>query len=84
MDRTAWAWRWAAALAVCVSATAIIFAEAQLGGPLPGPLPLFPRSNWWNLDISAAPIDPGSDAFISFIGTGRSAHPDFGGEASPG
>jgi hypothetical protein len=71
-------------VALCVSATAVIFAEAQLGGPLPGPLPLFPRSNWWNRDISTAPIDPNSDNFISFVGTGRSAHPDFGGEASPG
>jgi Calx-beta domain len=48
------------------------------GGPLPGPLPLFPPSNWWNLDISSAPLDPGSAAFISSIG-GDALHPDFGG-----
>jgi hypothetical protein len=29
---------------------------------------LLPSSNWWNEDISAAPVDPNSDAFISFIG----------------
>jgi hypothetical protein len=39
---------------------------------------LFPSSNWWNEDISAAPVDPNSDAFISFIGATRSLHPDFG------
>jgi hypothetical protein len=47
---------------------------------------VFPPDNWWNLDISAAPIDPGSDAFIDFI-SGRTPqnpdattrmHPDFG------
>jgi hypothetical protein len=55
-------------------------------GPLPGPLPLFPASNWWNLDISSAPIDPASASYIAFInnvGT-RRLHPDFGGYASPG
>jgi hypothetical protein len=55
-----------------------------LGGTLPGPLPLFPPGNWWNLDISAAPVDSNSAAFISFIGLNRSLHPDFGGTASPG
>src|SRR5260370_14278558 len=55
-------------------------AEAQLGGSLPGPLPLFPPDNWWNLDISAAPVDPRSAGFIAFIGAGRGLHPDFGGD----
>jgi len=71
------------ALLACVMAASVI-AEAQLGGLLPGPLPLFPTDNWWNLDVSAAPVDTNSSNFISFIGTSRSAHPDFGGEASPG
>jgi hypothetical protein len=50
------------------------------------PLPLFPSNNWWNLDISAAPVDPGSASYISFINNGgtRRLHPDFGGEVSPG
>lgn len=74
----------ACALAVCAVAVASLLADAQLGGPLPGPLPLFPRSNWWNLDISNAPLDTNSANYISFIGTGRQAHPDFGGEESPG
>jgi hypothetical protein len=51
------------------------------GGPLP---PLFPPSNWWNLDVSRAPVDSASNAFINFIGASRQVHPDFGGTASPG
>lgn len=39
---------------------------------------LFPPSNWWNQDISAAPVDANSDAFITFIGRTRRLHPDFG------
>ena len=56
------------------------------GGALPGPLPLFPPDNWWNLDISGAPVDPSSAAFITFINNGgtRRLHPDFGGDVSPG
>ena len=64
-------------------------AQAQSGPPerigqLPGPLPLFPADNWWNQDISAAPIDPGSAQFIAYVGTSRRLHPDFGGYESPG
>jgi hypothetical protein len=56
------------------------------GAPPPGPLPLLPADNWWNLDVSSAPVDPGSAAFIAFVNNGgtRTLHPDFGGEASPG
>jgi hypothetical protein len=50
-------------------------------GELPGPLPLFPPTNWWNTDISKAPVDPGSTAFIDSIGATRGLHPDFGGES---
>jgi hypothetical protein len=55
-------------------------------GALPGPFPLFPPTNWWNLDVSGAPVDPNSAAFISFINNGgtRRLHPDFGGDVSPG
>lgn len=57
-------------------------ADAQVirGGALPGPLPLFPADNWWNTDVSAAPTDPGSDAFITFIGRAVRLHPDLGGD----
>ena len=53
---------------------------ATIGGPLPPPLPLFPPGNWWNTDISSAPADPNSAAFIAFIGPSRGMHPDFGGD----
>jgi hypothetical protein len=56
------------------------------GAPLPSPLPIFPPDNWWNLDISPAPVDPNSASYIAFINNGgtRRLHPDFGGEAAPG
>ncbi|NOT35427.1 MAG: hypothetical protein HOP12_14880 [Candidatus Eisenbacteria bacterium] len=47
---------------------------------------VFPANNWWNVDISGAPIDPGSQDYIDFI-SGRTPqnptatrimHPDFG------
>jgi hypothetical protein len=47
---------------------------------------VFPTSNWWNQDISAAPVDARSGQLVDFI-SGRSAsnptairrlHPDFG------
>ena len=39
---------------------------------------LFPSDNWWNQEITNAPVDPHSDAFIEFIGRSRTLHPDFG------
>ena len=53
--------------------------------PLPSPLPLFPATNWWNLDISAAPVDGNSTNFINYIGANDPVHPDFGGtdDANP-
>jgi len=56
------------------------------GAALPAPLPLFPADNWWNADISSAPVDSNSASLIAFINNGgtRKLHPDFGGEASPG
>ena len=56
-----------------------------IAGALPG-RHVLPRSNWWNLDITTAPVDPGSAAFINFISNRtpsnpaatRRLHPDFG------
>ena len=55
------------------------FAAASLGAgaSLNGALP-FPADNPWNTDISAAPLDPNSDALIAGIGLGVGLHPDFG------
>ena len=57
--------------------------DATIGGALPTPVPLFPADNWWNLDISAWPVDANSASYISFINNGgtRHLHPDFGGNA---
>jgi hypothetical protein len=43
--------------------------------------PLFPSDNWWNVDVSQAPVDPKSNALLDFIGRGTRLHPDFGGFA---
>jgi hypothetical protein len=55
----------------------------ERGGELPGPLPLFPADNWWNVDVSAAPVDGNSDGFINWVNTGsrKRCHPDFGGDS---
>ena len=37
-----------------------------------------PPGHWWGQDISTAPVDRDSDAYIDFIGRTRSLHPDFG------
>jgi hypothetical protein len=63
---------------------AVVAATNTLGGALPDPLPLFPRDNWWNADISTAPVDPGSAGYITFIGPPKGMHPDFGGDVSAG
>src|SRR5215468_6400339 len=79
----------------CASLAALIpsIANAQCppsvpaeGAAPPGPLPVFPADNWWNADVSTAPVDPNSASYIAFINNGgtRKLHPDFGGEASPG
>jgi hypothetical protein len=73
--------------ALIVALTIALYAQSappQINGALPGPLPFFPADNWWNQDISAAPVDAQSAQFISFIGATRGLHPDFGGFASPG
>jgi hypothetical protein len=57
------------------------------GGALPQPQPLFPADNWWNVDISTWPVDPGSAGYVAFINNGgtRRLHPDLGGNApTPG
>ena len=68
-----------------VSSTALLGAAAVLLESLAG-RQVFPVNNWWNLDISGAPVDPRSTALIDWISgrTGgnttatRRLHPDFG------
>jgi hypothetical protein len=71
-------------LALVAAVVRVLVGYAVQGAALPGPLPLFPADNWWNVDISAAPVDPASATYISFIGATRTAHPDFGGDVSTG
>ena len=71
-----------AALGILFS-SAIASAQAmtpRLEGGLPGPGLRLP-TNWWNTDVSAAPVDTGSDGYIAYINNGspRALHPDFGG-----
>ena len=79
--------RWIAVVALTLAATlatpVAVLAQAVRNGPLPAPLPLFPPDNWWNVDISAAPLDPNSTNFINFIGSTVGLHPDFGGDVDP-
>jgi hypothetical protein len=49
----------------------------QLNDDFAGRRP-FPSDNWWNQEITNAPVDAQSDAFIDFIGRTRPLHPDFG------
>ncbi|HSD65208.1 MAG TPA: hypothetical protein VLF95_00830 [Vicinamibacteria bacterium] len=61
-------------------ASAALAQAPQPPAPLPSPLPLFPADNWWNADVTAAPVDPNSAGFIGLIGGSASLHPDFGGD----
>ena len=70
------------AILVLLAGSLSLMAQAPVrGGDLPAPLPLFPPDNWWNTDISAAPVDSNSSAYISFVGATRGLHPDFGADS---
>lgn len=64
--------------------TTPLLGQPVQGAPIPVPLPLFPQNNWWNLDITNAPVDPSSSTYINFIGPTKGMHPDFGGDAGDG
>jgi hypothetical protein len=60
-----------------------LFADAPVqGGTLPVPLPLFPGNNWWNIDVSNAPVDLNASTYLTYIGLTKGMHPDFGGDAA--
>ena len=67
-------------LLLAASASAQILQQPDLSALSP----LFPPDNWWNVDVSGAPLDPNSASFINFIGSTRGLHPDFGGDVNPG
>jgi hypothetical protein len=68
-------------LALALAIALPLLGQPVRNGELPAPLPLFPLTNWWNSDISSAPVDPQSASFIAFIGSSRGMHPDFGGDS---
>lgn len=57
----------------CCCSQMSLGANADLNGFIP-----FPADNLWNQDISAASVDPNSNAIISAIGVSTPLHPDFG------
>jgi hypothetical protein len=70
----------AAAIIVAAQSPGVVVNESLVGRQV------FPVTNWWNLDVRLAPVDPSSGALIGWI-SGRSAsnptavrrlHPDFG------
>ena len=73
-----------APLAAVLLSVIVLAAAPTLTEPLSG-RQVFPVDNWWNLDISGAPLDPQSSQIIDWI-SGRNTnptairrlHPDFG------
>jgi hypothetical protein len=59
---------------------------AEINGALPQPFPLFPADNWWNQDVSWAPLDRDTDWYISYINSPNTKrlHPDAGPAFWPG
>lgn len=68
-------------LVLCLAALSTAGQAPVRNGELPGPLPLFPPTNWWNTEVTSAPVDPDSAAYINYIGATRGMHPDFGGDS---
>jgi len=73
--------RWMALAALSLAVVSPLAAQVQRGAGLPQPLPLFSPDNWWNVDVSSAPVDTNSTNFINFVGATTGLHPDFGGDA---
>ncbi|HTQ80556.1 MAG TPA: hypothetical protein VMM92_11205, partial [Thermoanaerobaculia bacterium] len=67
-----------------VFSAAALSAQVQREADLTALSPLFPPDNWWNVDVSTAPVDTNSTNFINFIGGNVHLHPDFGGDVDPG
>jgi len=59
-------------------------AIAAAAGPHEYSCPIFPANNPLNQEITHAPVDPRSAAYIAAIGLGGHLHPDFGTEPGYG
>jgi hypothetical protein len=75
-----------AAIAAVLGITAgvPVLAMALSAAPHESSCPVFPQSNALNRDISHAPVDPRSAAYIASIGVAGHLHPDFGSNPSYG
>src|SRR6185312_15054610 len=65
--------------ALVIAASVVVSAAAPpvLLEPLTG-RQVFPTTNWWNQDVSGAPLDARSAELINWIGgSSRQVHPDF-------
>jgi hypothetical protein len=74
----------AVGLAAAMAVVAAAWAGADAAPPkVPriGGCSVFPKSNAWNRDVSRAPVNPRSDAYVAAISGGgaRFLHADFGG-----
>jgi hypothetical protein len=74
---------------LAIAALSLVLAPAVSGiskpaGPHEYSCPIFPQSNALNQDISHAPVDPRSAAYIASIGLTGHLHPDFGTNPSYG
>lgn len=80
--------RWGRALRVYTAAAEPTVPPALLPAPAPAPqaavCPYFPADNPINQDISNAPVDPNSSAYVNSIGASVDLHPDFGSDPSDG
>ena len=74
----------AAAGILAVAASAVVSALAILNGPLPSPLPLFPRTTGGTSTSRRRRWTRPRRSYIAFVGTTGGSIPDFGGDASPG
>jgi hypothetical protein len=76
-----------AAIAAVLAITAgvpVLAVTPSAAGPYEYSCPIFPQSNALNQNISHAPVDPRSAAYIASIGLTGHLHPDFGTNPSYG
>jgi hypothetical protein len=65
---------------ILIAATTALVSAAlppALGGSLAG-RQVLPPNNWWNIDVTNAPVDTNSAGYLAFIGPTTRLHPDFG------
>lgn len=58
--------------------------HAQITAPSLGGCSLLPANNVWHTRVDNLPVHPQSDAYVSTLGAGSPAHPDFGYDADNG